>query len=1807
MPLEGLLDLIRNRFSPSEGQILVNSLQQDPLVWQFAQDDQYLSYLQSEASDFLDFSPGKIALWFVNHSIDEPIDDLMNPTAALSDELHQQAAKTLETVKNTGLPPADLESAGLLALALYEKRDQKGCWDDVVKEVFEGTKRQDSQKIFKTWRTPFSCLYSLYADFKDAAAALLHVENDILRKAFVPVILHAYLANPLELDKLLDILYGHLVNQPLDLQLESLKWLEVFQKIDLRKKLAKHLIETKKNIDFIANVFSEVESFKTANQIVDPLDKHIRYTLPEDVNRLAALHYYAGNKQKASEIYRISSDILKTLNSQTLFQSFTNQTNQTSPTSWMGLVTSIPNSRTAKQFYINALIDQERFDEAGLILKELEDSPEKQILDLKITKALNPENLASQKSFESIDDAVRTESSTTPSFYVHEAKLNNTEALLNQILENTQLDGGVVEDILRNNISNPKIVELVRDIHLKAENYDSALALTSLLERQEPQENKHKRDLAILYSKKDRWEETFDTLQEFIQKSADAEIRDMEMFAEAALKTDRIDIAISISQNIIKKAPRNIKALILLGEGLMYKGDIIKAIQHMEHVVEMIPEEPETWLTLARLWRENGQMDRAFDILSKGVAALPNEPKLLRQFGKAHLDRQTPSTALPLLEKAFELDPGDLSGKLNLADARYQVGQYQEAWHLLEPYSDNYKGTPQVAKLLGLVLLAMDKKTEAEPVLCFAAEHYPEDIEIVLTSAQLIINEYETNFDDLPTKRLEHTAEILRKASDIHPNQTMFSLHAADIERLKGNHQKALEAYQKLSSSHGESKTLEDWRLQYGLGTSAIALGEHEMGLAALQTAASKKPENLLVLHALVEGYQSAQFPTKAEELARTALKLAPQELSNILWFADYKKNNNEPEDAIEALEEAMKMNPDQTKLKLWLSRLYISTGSLEQSKSLLETLITEEDIYPEELHQAAYIGMQMNELELTLAALEKAFQERAGFNPVLLMDLAAVNMLVDQQKRALELLNVEPDKLEKSPQIALLRADFLSNLGQYEAAMNTLHLIDEFAEKGLPQESNTSITKNRSPLLYTFDLTFPGYLFRLTQINQALGNFEQAQSFISRALEINSNDDKLKCAAVGSQIQSLDFTKILADTSEEVNNELSPSALSVDSLDIICSKIEILLMEGEIQTAQEINKTLSQANSNYPRYLAIQSRLASIYGDLEAAESYFDDAVDAYENTLGGLKAKDLQIVFRKLRNLISIADAALALEDYQRAIQIYENAWRIFDNQPLNNYRFIQALIKTAEEQQKANALAIINHAPGGEIFSDNNLRMSELLVDHLKGYLPKDELMCVKARLASAFSGEWPLTLNASICMNTPEKAVAVLLGTKDEKILMEILATYPENPAILQAYAINALKNNRDNGVQSVEKALQFDTSNPVNHALLAMLNQDQPDQAIKSIETALSFWPEEAEWHAFAADLYNKMGKFDLASKHISEAISNRPEDPAYWNKSADIKIRVNQLDRAKMDLERSAALNSKDTNIWLRMAKVNRRLGHLNEATNNIHTAAELNPNDSNIGIQEAKFLQETQQYQHAENKAEEIIQNEPNNMDAYMILAQAQAKQGKFNQALASLSKASNKSTQDSRILLETLNIRKDQEGFEAVLPDLINLAQENPEDPDILTILTDWLIQTNRLKKAEETAQTILKILPDQPQVYLMLGRLQRMNGQLDQAISHLSNAIAIDPNFVDAYIELGKAYQNRRDLENAIQIFKKGSQVNASDPRPYYYAGLALKECKDYKGAEVMLKQAKKYSPNDTNIVRQLGMVTALNLINNLREAA
>jgi tetratricopeptide (TPR) repeat protein len=907
----------------------------------------------------------------------------------------------------------------------------------------------------------------------------------------------------------------------------------------------------------------------------------------------------------------------------------------------------------------------------------------------------------------------------------------------------------------------------------------------------------------------------------------------------------------------------------------------------------------------------------------------------------------------------------------------------------------------------------------------------------------------------------------------------------------------------------------------------------------------------------------------------------------------------------VQALKDALQITPQRNELKLWLAKSLISAGSLQEAHQTIENFISSADTNYALLKQAAYMCIHLNDLELAAAALEKALQFVTVINAPLLMDLAIIYSLMNHHKKALDILDIEQDQMDQNPQTALIKADLLCTIGQYEQAFKTLKSIADVVEQSLGDDQVKPDQKSTSPLLYAHDLTLKGYYLRLGQLSRALGNFKEALQYISYAQISNPEEIKLKNANLEAAMIGLDLEPVLEIARETNSSTAHHNNVSQDLLDLICSQVEILLYQDDIDKATTKLSQLAQNGGDYPRAMAIQSRLAAHSGKDEIAREYLTEAVQSFKDNFSNLQSQSLPGVFRQMVILHSIAEANLALGDHRQAIQAWQKVYQQIDSQPLHNWRYLYALVTAAEAQQIATTLAISSHSPGQDCLSEENFRIAEELLEKLNGILPQEQLVCLKARMISAFKGKWPLHLNVDACLQGAEEAAAVLIGSEDEKYVVDILESYPNDLIVLQAYGIFAIRNNKSDAIPYIENALTMDTSDPINHAMLAHLKLDQPEQALKSLETALSFWPEESAWHALAADLYGSLGNAEMANQHICIALEEQPENPGFWQTSAMLNININDLIQAKSDLEKSTAFLPDDPKTWTKMAEVNWRMGDASDAIKNIRKASQLDPENKTLVEVEMQFLYDQKNFTDLETRARETVSKDVSNETAQIFLAKALAKQGKFEQALHTLDEAIRRDPNNTLLVLEKMKVKKDQVGIETVLPDLVSLARDYPENSPVLTTLTDWLIQSNRLDEAEQVAQTTLRVLPEQAEVYVMLGRLQRIRGKLDQAISHLSEAITLDPTLVDAYIEMGKTYQDRRDTERAIQMFEKGSQANPVDPRPYYHAGMALKDIKDYSSAEMMFKHAKRYSPDDANIIRQLGVVTALNLVNNLRE--
>jgi tetratricopeptide (TPR) repeat protein len=236
---------------------------------------------------------------------------------------------------------------------------------------------------------------------------------------------------------------------------------------------------------------------------------------------------------------------------------------------------------------------------------------------------------------------------------------------------------------------------------------------------------------------------------------------------------------------------------------------------------------------------------------------------------------------------------------------------------------------------------------------------------------------------------------------------------------------------------------------------------------------------------------------------------------------------------------------------------------------------------------------------------------------------------------------------------------------------------------------------------------------------------------------------------------------------------------------------------------------------------------------------------------------------------------------------------------------------------------------------------------------------------------------------------------------------------------------------------------------------------------------------------------------------------------------------------------------------------------------------------------------------------AGKVLQAEPTRQRALKVKVETLICTRQYEEARQLILRALDQA--DDAVPFELLNLKLDAAvSHKSVLPAAERLAQAYPDRVEVLNTLAASQLENDQLPQAEKTLQKSYLLNPDDPQTLLAMGHIDRIQGNLDHALAHLSQAVQLDPSLIDAYLELGLTYQTRREVNKALETYHRAIQMVPKDARAYVQAAAAYKDSRDYHSAELMLREAAQISNNNPSIRRQLASVMALNLVNNLQEA-
>ncbi len=1753
----------------------IPALRQDAIVWGAIQDQEFSRLAMSELGTTPQaWTPANLALLSLGYKLRAV--DLRNVPNSLPADLLDKAKVAFKTL--TADSERSLNQAGLIALALRDKPD---LWSTLPGITLVNT--------------ALTCLYSLVPDQPELLAALS-----------LEQILHILLSNPLSILSQVNILEPLLSAAPADQRFSILNSLGA-QRPQIAKELIDRLSKKIPSATPGSNPTGTAHARSVTSRLTSPLSDLQTHLQQADLQHLSAKPEDARLALASAQAAMDQIQIRLTLqaaqaaaqagDAEEALSIWKNHArDQTSDDSIALALTLIEHG-----FVCEAKSISESYDDQA--------PPSTAALLLKAKLALQEGDINSAQAL--AKQALNT-------YHTEDVHTCDEHAIATQLLELNLTDKAILLarqclDARPNDLSAAQIMaKALRQAGIP----DEALIWSHLSVTLDPESLDLRRDLAETLESLGEWPQALDERQQIIQQAREFDIQDHLSLANCALHAKRPQLTAEICEQILELDSEDGFAHTLLGKAFYTCGEIDEGIEHFEKAIQLTPGRADPWLALAEAFHEQGEHRKAHQSLLTASRAAPDSPEIHFALGNTYREYEAPTKARKSYQRAMELvstQQSNLGIEITqaLGNTLIELGHIDQANQILGAAHRSKPSHPGLAHAYGRILLTQDQPEDALAPLSMGLKNDPTNQGIQFDYARAQVAAH---------TQLDQAEKTLKALVKLDPEHSLAIGLLAETLEINAKYQAALEAYHQALGTELTQDSAWMKRLSLGLSRVALKFDQAETALAALENAWGKNPEDNEIARMLAEVYRANNLPNKALQVARSAMQANLTNLDIVIWFAELATKLDAPREALEAIDRGLQLDPQRPQLHLKKGDIHLRLEDFAAACQSFDQIMTLEYATAVDLATAAEGLIVIGDIPRAAASLERAvalsksyYDEGPGekaFLINLLKHLASTHEANHDYQAALEvieealLLAKEDSFFEES------KAALLIKLGQFEKAI-------AWIESSLERSPD-------NPRLHLY----------AARIQRTRGNLNTAVYHAQKAVDGFGPGHNLTAIILKAELA---LGMMQPDLADQVlhGQSVVVATTNADLIAFYCLKGEIALSKGaEIAAADALTAAL-KIGEQHPRTLALQARL-----HLRQANS--DEAYNVLENALITLGDCD-KAPSTSPEIYLAIAQAASECQAWDSALYLLKEASKIAPREPRPVAELAQTLVRRAEHQQLCQLLNLQNNGIGKAASSDHAYEQFEAAILSTTQNLDALRDAIIDTNYYQDFLATWlsrgqaifkPSLEHAQALTDlqpTPDNQAAYLAAQKASgksiqagktalaiHEAMEVECTHPE----LWGYIALALAETdhelaSDAAQTALDNAIRSAHPNyPIFHALKALVAQQTGDRAaqLKATQDLLKVWENEPHWHILAAELLieDRESPADSAIQsaitHLEKATQLEPLQVAHYQKLGSAYLIAQNSQAAIRALKRATNLAPKDLQPWQSLAEIYLLTEQLRQAEKCALQALQLDPQMPNPNLVLAEvalkngFPQKTAEY------ASKVLDLKPGEPQALLLQADALIAMNKQARALEVIEAASARILPTTELLLKTVELRRHVQGEKAGLESLNSMVANHPGDPQILVAHALALAEAGDQHDAIQAAQRALQrsdvefATEDQANLLHTLGHLLRRNGQLDQAVKHLSQAIDHTPDWVDPYIELGRTYHQRRQYDQALQTFQQAIAIAPSDPRPYYRAGMTLKETKDYPNAETMLRNAARLTPEDVSVQRQLAAIVALNLVHN-----
>ena len=425
-----------------------------------------------------------------------------------------------------------------------------------------------------------------------------------------------------------------------------------------------------------------------------------------------------------------------------------------------------------------------------------------------------------------------------------------------------------------------------------------------------------------------------------------------------------LDEAIDVAQRAIEADPGRPGLHGNLGTLQMAKGDRDLAEAAFKKAVEMAGKNPGPYLSLSNFYRSGGKLVDAERLLRQAYEFAPRDIKVNRALGSLMVEANRSPEAEQYIKASAAIDE-DIQSRIALADYYLLTKRHSDAIRILDELAKNKK-TFSIAKIrTAVVHLGAGDRKKAFAAIDEVLAKNPKDVTALAFRARILVADH----------RLDEAAATMKNALSINSRSAQVQYMVGMVKVAQNDLEEARKAF-------NEALDLEPFGVDASMELAALHRRRNEIDTAIsfAERSVKNQPDNLATRLTLVrtlmarsEDYPRAELETKA-----LVERYPAQAAVRALW-GDIRILNRDPAGARKAYEATLALDADNVQAYSGLLALDQGTKRLPALTARLDERIAKGSLDSNLLLLSAKASILSADFKHAEAKLKKAISGNEG------------------------------------------------------------------------------------------------------------------------------------------------------------------------------------------------------------------------------------------------------------------------------------------------------------------------------------------------------------------------------------------------------------------------------------------------------------------------------------------------------------------------------------------------------------------------------------------------------------------------------------------------------------------------------------------------------------------------------------------------------------------------------------------------------------------------------------------------------------